>query len=347
MTLKAAASWLVCKEICIPEDATLTVAARRSARRAPIRAVAERLRRGARAAAGAVALGGALSRCGAALDLYVAAPALAAAHPADARFLSARRPASIKGAAPQTVGFRQGRAGAAPDARQDDRPRWRRARRRAGADIRPTVRSRRSQVNALPGPVPAARRSTGADASGIALAGWRLLLRLSRRADPEPDAVRAADPGDEGAWRWRRMAGARPREAVRESLAYGAGAILSFVGLGGLLIALRAGGAGVGWGFQLQEPIVGGGLRAADVRRSASISPACSKSRHSAAATAWRARGGAAGAFFTGVLAVAVAAPCTAPFMAAALGFALTQPARRRARDLRRAGPGLCRCRSC
>ena len=37
-------------------------------------------------------------------------------------------------------------------------------------------------------------------------------------------------------------------------------------------------------------------------------------------------RGGASGAFFTGVLAVAVAAPCTAPFMAAALGYALTQP---------------------
>jgi thiol:disulfide interchange protein DsbD len=39
------------------------------------------------------------------------------------------------------------------------------------------------------------------------------------------------------------------------------------------------------------------------------------------------ARGGTAGAFFTGVLAVIVATPCTAPFMAAALGFALSQPA--------------------
>jgi thiol:disulfide interchange protein DsbD len=122
------------------------------------------------------------------------------------------------------------------------------------------------------------------------------------------------------------LAGRDRAEAVRESFAYGVGAILSFIGLGGLLIALRAGGQAIGWGFQLQEPIVvagfallmfGVGLNLSGVFEIAGFGGGDSLTR----------RGGEAGSFFTGVLAVAVAAPCTAPFMAAALGYALTQPA--------------------
>ena len=109
-------------------------------------------------------------------------------------------------------------------------------------------------------------------------------------------------------------------------MAYGIGAILSFVGLGALLIALRAGGQAIGWGFQLQEPIIvagfallmfGVGLNLSGVFEVAGFGGGDSLTR----------AGGEAGSFFTGVLAVAVAAPCTAPFMAAALGYALTQPA--------------------
>src|SRR6185312_16253366 len=112
--------------------------------------------------------------------------------------------------------------------------------------------------------------------------------------------------------------------AAREGLAYGLGAILSFAALGGALVALRAGGEAIGWGFQLQEPIaVAGfallifavGLNLSGVFEVGSITVGDSLAQ----------RSGPFGAFFTGVLAVAVAAPCTAPFMAAALGFALTQ----------------------
>ena len=122
------------------------------------------------------------------------------------------------------------------------------------------------------------------------------------------------------------QAGRDRAEAVRESFAYGAGAILSFLGLGGLLIALRAGGEAIGWGFQLQEPVIvagfallmfGVGLNLSGVFEVAGFGGGDALTR----------RRGEAGSFFTGVLAVAVAAPCTAPFMAAALGYALTQPA--------------------
>jgi thiol:disulfide interchange protein DsbD len=119
-------------------------------------------------------------------------------------------------------------------------------------------------------------------------------------------------------------AGKEGREAAREGLAYGAGAILSFAALGGAVIALRASGEALGWGFQLQEPIVVAvfallmfavALNLSGVFEVPGIGAGDALARH----------GGIAGAFFTGVLAVAVAAPCTAPFMAAALGFALTQ----------------------
>ena len=119
-------------------------------------------------------------------------------------------------------------------------------------------------------------------------------------------------------------AGKTGREAAREGWAYGAGAIVTFTGLGMLVVLLRAAGAAVGWGFQLQEPVVVAlfallifavGLNLSGLYEVPGIGAGEALSR----------RGGVAGAFFTGVLAVAVAAPCTAPFMAAALGFALAQ----------------------
>jgi thiol:disulfide interchange protein len=115
------------------------------------------------------------------------------------------------------------------------------------------------------------------------------------------------------------------RAIKKEALAYSAGTILTCLGLGGLLLALRAGGVAVGWAFQLQDPRVilvllllctaialnmlgvfhlrsfGGGERLAG-------------------------QGGTAGAFWTGALAAFVATPCTGPFMAAALGAALVLP---------------------
>jgi thiol:disulfide interchange protein DsbD len=110
-------------------------------------------------------------------------------------------------------------------------------------------------------------------------------------------------------------------------LAYTAGVVLSFVALAGLLLALRAGGEQLGWGFQLQSPAVVAvlaalftliGLNLAGVFELGSVLP-------SAWASA-RARHPMVDSALTGVLAVAVASPCTAPFMGASLGLAVTLP---------------------
>jgi len=91
-------------------------------------------------------------------------------------------------------------------------------------------------------------------------------------------------------------------------------------------VALRAGGATIGWGFQLQEPLAVAGFALLIFAVGLNLSGLFEVGTLSAG-SGLAAKGGPLGAFFTGVLAVAVAAPCTAPFMAAALGFALTQSA--------------------
>jgi thiol:disulfide interchange protein DsbD len=117
--------------------------------------------------------------------------------------------------------------------------------------------------------------------------------------------------------------------AVRaKGLVFAAGVIASMLGLAAIMLALRAGGEQIGWGFQLQSPLfvtflvylllavglnlsgvfeVGGGL--------AGVGDSLTQGD------------GYASSFFTGVLATLVATPCSAPFMAPALGAALTQPA--------------------
>ena len=119
------------------------------------------------------------------------------------------------------------------------------------------------------------------------------------------------------------------RRAHRTSgLAYTAGVVLSFVALGALMLALRAAGQQLGWGFQLQSPAVVAaltvlftviGLNLAGVFEFGSFLP-------SRLATL-EARNPVANSFLTGMLAVAVASPCTAPFMGASLGLAVGLPA--------------------
>ncbi len=113
--------------------------------------------------------------------------------------------------------------------------------------------------------------------------------------------------------------------ALRHGLLFAAGVLVSFWAIAGLLVALRAGGQLIGWGFQFQSPAVVTitaavffliALNLLDVfelrlpiRMARPVSP-----------------GGGTGSFLSGLLATAVATPCTAPFMGGALGYALTQP---------------------
>ena len=112
-----------------------------------------------------------------------------------------------------------------------------------------------------------------------------------------------------------------------QGLVFLLGVVATFLALAGLLLAVRAGGAAVGWGFQLQSPLVIAGLALlmllVALNMSGVFEIGTSVQNVGSGASA---QGGATGAFFTGALAVVVAAPCTAPFMAGALGYALTQP---------------------
>jgi thiol:disulfide interchange protein DsbD len=116
-------------------------------------------------------------------------------------------------------------------------------------------------------------------------------------------------------------------EARRDGLGFLAGVLIAFLALAALLLALRAGGQAVGWGFQLQAPAVTAGLSLLMLAVALNLSGvfAIGAGLQGVGGPLSRLPGWA-GAVFTGVLAVAVAAPCTAPFMAFALGAALLMP---------------------
>ncbi len=110
-------------------------------------------------------------------------------------------------------------------------------------------------------------------------------------------------------------------------LAYSAGVVLSFVALGALMLVLRSAGEQLGWGFQLQSPVVVAalavlftviGLNLAGLFEFGQFVP-------SSLATL-EAKNPSVDAFLSGVLAVVIASPCTAPFMGASLGLALSLP---------------------
>ncbi|WP_197471671.1 MULTISPECIES: protein-disulfide reductase DsbD domain-containing protein [Methylomonas] len=123
------------------------------------------------------------------------------------------------------------------------------------------------------------------------------------------------------------QAGQARRLARLHGWAYLVGVVASFLALAGILTAVKSAGAGVGWGFQFQSPwfvllvaylMLAVGLSLSGVFQiGAGIT---------GVGSVWAARGGYVGSFATGVLATVVATPCTAPFMGAAVGFALTQP---------------------
>ncbi len=120
--------------------------------------------------------------------------------------------------------------------------------------------------------------------------------------------------------------GEAPR-ARAEGLAFLAGVLASFLALAAVLIGLRAAGQAVGWGFQLQSPAIvaalalvmlAAGLDLSGVFEVGASTQAIGQGAGPKSALARSA--------LTGALAVVVAAPCTAPFMGPALGFALTEP---------------------
>lgn len=109
---------------------------------------------------------------------------------------------------------------------------------------------------------------------------------------------------------------------------YTLGIVVCFVGFAAALLIARKGGEAIGWGFQLQSPALIAALAYLFFVMGLSMSGLINfGSSLMGTGQNLTQKSGLSGSFFTGVLAAVVASPCTAPFMGAALGFALTQPA--------------------
>ena len=116
-------------------------------------------------------------------------------------------------------------------------------------------------------------------------------------------------------------------KTIQQGLLFSLGVIVSFLAIAALLVSLKSGGESIGWGYQLQSPIVVSLLVYLFVVLGyifmSNMVLGTSLARLSSISLG---KGDSIESFLTGVLAVIVASPCTAPFMGSAIGFALLQP---------------------
>jgi thiol:disulfide interchange protein/DsbC/DsbD-like thiol-disulfide interchange protein len=331
VAITANASWLVCKDICIPEKATLTLAFAVAEGDPPPEGVQAALFAKARAKLPATLAGWTAESAiaGNRLTLrYMPPPGTVA--PEKVAYFPYREN-FIDHPAPQVLardggGFRLEMQLVEPVA-QDVRnfsgvlvagSAW------PGAANRKSVEIAGPVVAALP-PVQAPIAPAGNEAGSslalalvFALAGG-LLLNLMPCVFPVLGIkvmgfVRHAHGDARALW----MQGA----------VFSAGVLLSFLALAGLLLALRAGGTELGWGFQLQSPAFVTLLAALFFLMALNLFGVFEWGGFAQSMTSnLSAKGRYADAFLAGVLATLVATPCTAPFMGAAVGFTLAQPA--------------------
>ena len=333
IALHAVASWLVCADVCIPENAELEL-------RLPV--VADAGADSANAAAFAAAR----------RETPVAAPAPVQARLQDGRLVLSLGAAwgerlknirsleffpyddgAIDYSAPQQL--RRGAAGLELAIKAGDSPGTDGAvrgllvaREDGGGSGEPLPLEFSAPLAAPATPVAGTQVTTGA-AGGSATPGFAMLLLLSRGGGLILNLMPCVFPVlSIKAIGLVEQARRHPAAVRAKGLVFAAGVISSMLALAVVLLALRAGGEQIGWGFQLQSPLfvtlmvylllavglnlsgvfevggtlagVGDGLTQGDSYRAS---------------------------YFTGVLTTLVATPCTAPFMAAAVGAALTQSA--------------------
>jgi thiol:disulfide interchange protein DsbD len=318
VSLSAAADWLVCKEACIPEDAKLSLPITVSADPSPPYATVKEQFDAARAKLPIAAPWPTVFHAGDNLALFIASPSLAKAQLKDAVFFPAEEGIVDGMAVQQRAVADNGLVLRLAKAKGGKTPKT-----LSGVLVLTSADGtvQALDVSAQPGAVPSANFGTADDSGLLAALLFALIGGLILNLMPCVLPILAMK-----ALALANQAHGEKEHAHRDGFAYGAGAILSFAAVGLLLVALRAGGQAIGWGFQLQEPVAVAffallvfavGLNLSGVFEVGNVT----------AGDALAHRGGWIGSFFTGVLAVAVAAPCTAPFMAAALGYALTQSA--------------------
>lgn len=347
--LAVKATWLVCDEICIPEEAALDVML-------PVRAEGRDDARGAKLAQTAIdALPEAATSLGfdfaAKTAIEIAFPrAGASANPIGAAIAESRlrnpvyfpyAQALIDHAAPQKITLRDGAARfeiplslsfQKTDAHGEglfvaeieEGGRWTK---RAfmfgnppGAGPLPTLVAQRWGGTAPLDSAPPEVKQSGAalDLVGYILAAFLggLILNIMPCVFPVLSIKALQFAG-----------GAQAGTARRHGLLFFAGVMATFMALAVVLIALKSAGNAVGWGFQLQEPALIGALALLFFALGLNLIGAFEIGggvQNLGGAVA--ASGGDVGAFATGALAVVAATPCTAPFMAGALGWAATQP---------------------
>ena len=328
-TLAAAASFLVCKEICVPEDAKLSVDLPVAATPAvPDAQWGATIARTVAAAPKPAGLAAVFEKRGAALVLAVTGASLAGAnlhdvyfYPFESTVIDHAKPQSLdRGKAGLTLTLAPGYAfqgAAAPTA--------------VGGVL--AVDGQAYEIAANPGAPPAGASGLGPPAAMGASGGASLglltaavfafagglILNLMPCVFPIL-AMKAASLAGHG--------GAQDSQARRHGLAFGAGVLITFLGLSGLLIGLKAAGSVIGWGFQLQSPPVVAVLCLLMLAIALDLAGVFEVGTSlQGLGSGLASRGGLIGDVFTGALAVIVAAPCTAPFMGASIGWALTQPA--------------------
>ena len=117
------------------------------------------------------------------------------------------------------------------------------------------------------------------------------------------------------------------KKMAQHGLAFSGGVLVTFLSIAGILLLLKSGGESIGWGYQLQSPLMVSLLIylfvAIGIVFMSNLVIGSQLSSLGNLATGYK---DITGSFFTGVLAVVVASPCTAPFMGSALGVALLQP---------------------
>ncbi len=337
VTLKAAVSWLVCKDVCIPEDATLTLTVPVTGG-APVTdpqfgpAIASTLA----AAPKPDGLSARYQAAGDAVKLQVTGAAVRGAgvahayfFPFDGTVLDQAKPQQVQSgpdgltlSLPAGYAFSHGKPPAhlqgvvALDEHAVEIDAT------AGPPLTGAAGAA-SPVESTPGPAGGARvgSTKGAGMGLVAAAAFALvgglILNLMPCVFPVLSMKAAALVRHVEA----------PERARAEGAAFFLGVVVTFLALAGLLIAARAAGQAVGWGFQLQAPGVVAALALVMFAAALNLSGLFEIGLSAQGVGAGLAsHAGLVGSFFTGVLAVVVAAPCTAPFMAPAIGWALVQP---------------------
>jgi thiol:disulfide interchange protein DsbD len=329
VTLNAKASWLECKDVCIPGDAQVKLTLPVKPQAAPSSSAA--LFKAAQARVPISALAASASIDGNRIRVAVSPPAGKTLDKFEFFPLEEGR---IEAAAPQVLKSEGGQSAIYLTAAKPIAPDFKTLKGVVVANGGPAYANGWASVVQAPlsaGAVGAAAGATGAASAGssmslLAALGTAFLGGLILNLMPCVFPVLSLKLI--GLAQHRTHSG--PMAA--HGAAFAVGVVLSFVLLAALLIGLQQAGSALGWGFQLQTPWVVAaltvlffaiGLNLLGVYEFTMATGVANLKAADALAhkSDWR------GSFGTGVLAVIVASPCTAPFMGAALGYAITQPA--------------------